>query len=78
MLPALCTSVNLKNFNTCTWIVCLGFKWAYNAIIKEVIFSHLLYAEAQYDIHVGWEQSEERVEGPVVGEVSHNDGPQWL
>lgn len=37
---------------------------------------NLLYAELQYVTHVGWQQGEKRVECPVVGEVSHDDGPQ--
>lgn len=38
--------------------------------------SHLLYAKSQDVTHVGWQQSEEGVEGPVVREVSHNNGQQ--
>lgn len=38
--------------------------------------THLLYAESQYVIHVGRQQGKEGVEGPVVAEVSNDDGPQ--
>lgn len=38
--------------------------------------SHLLYAESQDVVHVSRQESEERVEGPVVGEVSYDDGHQ--
>lgn len=38
---------------------------------------HLLDAESQYITHVGWQQGQEGVEGPVEGKVSHNNGPEW-
>lgn len=38
--------------------------------------THLLYAESQYVIHVGWQQGKEGVESPVVGKVSNDNGPQ--
>lgn len=44
--------------------------------ILHIQWTHLLYAEPQYVIHVGWQQGKEGVEGPVVGEVSDDDGPQ--
>jgi len=48
-----------------------------NLLPSNTFRSHLLYAKSQYVFHVGWQQSEERVECPVVREVSHNDGQQW-
>lgn len=52
-------------------IVCLDF-------MNEAYMwhSHLLNAEAQYVVHIGWQQGEESVEGPVVWEMSNDDGPQ--
>lgn len=38
--------------------------------------THLLNAEAQDIVHVGGQQREQRVEGPVVAEVGHHDAPQ--
>lgn len=38
--------------------------------------THLLNAEAQDVVHVGGQQREQRVEGPVVAEVGHHDAPQ--
>lgn len=60
-LLGLCHDINRKLLNPQSWLWC---------------WPHLLYAKSQYVIHVGRQQCEERVEGPVVGEVSHDDGPQ--
>lgn len=39
--------------------------------------THLLDAEPKNIIHVGWQQGEQGVKGPVEGKVSHNYGPEW-
>lgn len=39
-------------------------------------YTHLLNAEAQDVVHVGGQQREQRVKGPVVAEVGHHDAPQ--
>lgn len=38
--------------------------------------THLLNAKAQDVVHVGGQQREQCVEGPVVAEVGHHNAPQ--
>ena len=54
----------------------LYIQYVSDCIDLSSIRHHLLYAEAQYVTHICWQQGEERVEGPVIGEVSDYDGPQ--
>lgn len=42
-----------------------------------LILTHLLNAEAKYVVHVGRQQGQQRVKGPVEAEMSHNYGPEW-
>lgn len=39
--------------------------------------THLLNAESKYVVHVGRQQGQQGVKGPVEGKVSHNYGPEW-
>lgn len=43
---------------------------------ERALTAHLLDAEAQNVAHVGGQQGEEGVKGPIVGEVSYDNGPQ--
>lgn len=43
---------------------------------RRLILTHLLNAESKYVVHVGRQQGQQGVEGPVEAKVGHNYGPE--